>query len=70
MILKVMLIFLIQKIINTFYFLPIKCFLVFFSGLNKIIKHFGKNIQKINPKLEANIAKTSTATVNLPGELI
>ena len=55
---------------NTFYFLPIKCFLVFFSGLNKIIKHFGKNIQIINPKLEAKMANTSTATVNFPGELI
>lgn len=43
--------------------------MVFFSGLNNIIKHFGANIQKISPKLEARMANISTATVNLPGEL-
>ena len=47
----------------------IKCFLVFFSGLNNIMKHFGTNIHSISPKLEARMANISTATVNFPGEL-
>ena len=47
----------------------IKCFLVFFSGLNNMMKHFGANIHSISPKLEARMANISTATVNFPGEL-
>jgi hypothetical protein len=44
-------------------------FLTLFSGLTKIIKHLGTNIQNNNPKLEAKMANISTATVNFPGEL-
>lgn len=44
-------------------------FLIFLSGRNKMIKHFGTNIHNSNPKLEAKMANISTATVNFPGEL-
>lgn len=57
--------------ISVFYLrpFPVMPFLTFLSGRNKIIKHFGRKIHNNSPKLEANIANTSTATVNFPGEL-
>lgn len=50
-------------------YFPVIPLLTFLSGRNKIIKHLGKKMHSNSPKLEANIANTSTATVNLPGEL-
>lgn len=53
----------------SFYYLAIRCFLVFFSGRNRMMKHFGAKMQNSKPKLEARMAKTSTATAYFPGEL-
>ena len=45
-------------------------FLVFLSGLKRIIKHFGPNSANKMPKLDAKMANTSTTSAYFPGELI